>query len=85
MSSQESLDSLVAGKKITVLAKYSDFANIFLKKLVEVLLKQIVIINYAIELKESNQLFFGLIYSLDPMELKIFQIYIKKNLANNFI
>ena len=40
---------------------------------------------HAIKLEKSKQLFFGLIYSLSPVELKTLKIYIKTNLANGFI
>ena len=41
--------------------------------------------DYAIELKEGNQPFFGPTYSLGPVELKILKPYIKTNLVNDFI
>ena len=40
---------------------------------------------HAIKLEEGKQPFFGPIYSLEPVELETLKIYIKTNLANNFI
>ena len=40
---------------------------------------------YAIELEEGKQSYFGPIYSLEPIELKTLKTYIKANLANGFI
>ena len=41
--------------------------------------------DYAIELVEEEQPSFGPIYSLGPVELEIFKMYIKTILANGFI
>ena len=48
-------------------------------------LKYIKINDYIIKLKKIKQLLFSLIYSLKPTDLKMLNIYIKINLANNFI
>ena len=70
---------------IIVPSKYADFANIFLPKLAIELLKHTRINDYAIKLINNQQLPYGLIYSLGPMELKILKAYIQNNLANSFI
>ena len=76
--------SLLA-KKVTVLVKYADFANVFLKELAKVLWKQTSINKHAIKLKDHKQSIYKLIYSLGLVELKIFKTYIKINLVNSFI
>ena len=48
-------------------------------------LENIGMSKYTIKLKKGKQLLFGPIYSLKPIELKALKIYIKINLANNFI
>ena len=40
---------------------------------------------HTIKLKKGKQLLFSLIYSLGPVKLKTLKIYIKTNLASNFI
>ena len=46
------------------MAKYADFANMFLKKLVKIIFKQIEINEYAIKLIKDKQPFYWSIYSL---------------------
>ena len=41
--------------------------------------------DHAIKLEKGKQLLFDLVYSLGPVELETLKIYIKTNLANNFI
>ena len=77
--------ALLLAKKVTVLAKYSDFADVFSKKSANVLLKQTKANKHAIKLEKSKQLFYGPIYSLGLVKLEIFKIYIETNLANGFI
>lgn len=48
-------------------------------------MKLIVINDPIIDLIEGKELFYGLIYSIELVQLKILKIYIKKNLANGFI
>ena len=67
------------------MAKYADFADVFLKESAEVLPEYIKINEHAIELEWGKQPLYGLIYSLDLVELKTFKTYIEINLANNFI
>ena len=77
--------ALLLAKKITVPAEYSDFADVFSKKLAEMFLKHIGINKHAIKLEDGKQLFYRPIYSLGPVELKTLKTYIKNNLANGFI
>lgn len=48
-------------ENVTILTKYTDFANVFSKKLVEMLSERTVINEYAIELVDSKQPLYGLI------------------------
>lgn len=68
-----------------ILAKYSDYSNIFSAENVVKLLEQSRMNDYAIQLKKSKQPIFNLIYSLGLVGLEILKIYIETNLANNFI
>ena len=77
--------ALLFAKKVTVLAKYLDYANVFLKKSANVFSEQTRTNKHAIELEEGKQTPYRPIYSLGLFELKIFKNYIKTNLANNFI
>ena len=77
--------ALLLAKKVTVLAKCLDFADIFLKKSANIPPKQIGVNKHSIELEEGKQLPYGPIYSLRPVELEIFKTYIMTNLANSFI
>lgn len=77
--------ALLLAKKVTVLANYLDFTDVFSKKLAEVLLEQIEINKHAIELEKGNQSSYGPIYSLEPIKLKEHKTYIKTNLTNGFI
>ena len=77
--------ALFIAKKVTVPAKYSDFTDIFSRESAEVLPKRIGMNKHAIELEDAKQSPYRPIYSLGPVELEILKIYIKTNLANNFI
>ena len=72
-------------EKVTIQAKYLDFADVFLEESAIVLSKQIRANKYVIELGQGNQPLYGPIYSLEPVEFKILKAYIKTNLANGFI
>lgn len=65
--------------------KYANFAYVFSKELAEVLPEKIGINKYTIELIDSKQLFYGLIYSLALVEFKTMKTYIETNSANGFI
>ena len=77
--------ALLLTKKVTVPTKYLNFADVFLKKLANVLPKRTKVNEHAIELEEGKQPPYKLIYSLRPVELKTLKTYIKTNLANGFI
>ena len=78
--------ALLLVKKVTVLTKYSDFANVFLKKSANVLLEQTKVNKPAIKLEKYKQPPYEPIYSLGPpVELKTLKSYIKTNLASSFI
>ena len=72
-------------KKVIVLAKYLDFANVLSKKSAKVLPEQSAVNEHTIKLKKSKQPTYGPIYNLSPLELKILKTYIETNLANGFI
>ena len=77
---------LIAKKAPTkVPAEYLDFADIFSSDLTSKLLKHTRINDHAIELVDGQELSYGPIYSLGPVELKTLKAYIKTNLANGFI
>ena len=62
-----------------------DFANIFLEESANVLSKQSGVNKLDIKLEKSKQPPYEPIYSLGPVEFKIFKTYIKTNLGNSFI
>ena len=72
-------------EKVTVLAEYSDFADILSKESTELLLEQTGVNEHAIELEKDKQPPYNLIYSLGLLELETLKTYIKTNLANGFI
>ena len=72
-------------EKVTVLAKYSDFANIFLEELANILSERTGVNKHVIKLQKDKQPPYRFVYSLGPIELKIFKTYIKTILANDFI
>lgn len=72
-------------QKVNVLIKYLDFVNVFLKKLVIKLFKHFIINKYLINLELSQQPLYRFIYNLKQPVFKNLKIYIKINLANNFI
>lgn len=69
----------------SVLCKYTDFADIFFKDLVDELLEYTEINNYVIELVKDQQSLYISIYSLETVELETFKTYIKTNLAIDLI
>lgn len=66
-------------KKVTIVKKYSYFADIFSEK------KQIKLNKHIIKLKKDKQLFYKFIYSLALVEFKILKAYIKIHLKTRFI
>ena len=72
-------------KKVTILEKISDFANVFLKKSAKIRPKSMKIKKHAIKLEKNKQPLYRLIYNLGLIKLKTLKIYIKTNLINGFI
>ena len=66
-------------------AKYFNFSNIFLSDSTMDLSNYTRINNHLINFLHNKQPPHSLIYSLELMKLKMLKIYIKANLANNFI
>ena len=85
-SRRPQISGLIAKEALTkVPAEYSDFVDIFLLDLASKLPKHTEIHDYAIELVEGQQLPYGPIYSLKPVDLETLKAYIETNLANGFI
>ena len=83
---QAQVGALLFDEALTeVLAEYSDYSDVFLAENAAELLENIGINEHVIELEEAKQPPFGPIYSLGPVELEKLKIYIKTNLANDFI
>ena len=82
---RETQIALVLAKEVIVLAKYSDFADVFSKELAKRLPERTGINEHAIKLKNRKQPPYGPIYSLGPVKLKTLKTYIETNLANSFI
>lgn len=59
--------ALLVVEKVTILAKYLNFANVFLEKLAIELLKYLVINKHSINLKSNKQSLYSLIYNLEPV------------------
>ena len=72
-------------EKVKFSDKYSDFVDVFLEEKTLVLPEQIEFNQHVIELKEGKQPLYGLIYSLDLVELEILTTYIKTHLKTEFI
>lgn len=70
---------------IKILAKYSDFANIFSFWWIRELSKNTSINEHAIELEKVKQPLYRTIYSLRLVELEILKAYIKTHLRTKFI
>ena len=86
LKTRPQISGLIAKEAPTkILAKYLDFADIFSLDLASKFLKHTGINNHAIEGVNGQQPFYGLFYSLKPIELKTLKAYIQTNLANNFI
>ncbi len=66
-------------------AEYLDYANIFFSDLAIELPENISINEYAIKLINRKQLLYRLIYTLNPVELKILKAYIKTHLKTGII
>ena len=68
-----------------VLAKYTDFTDVFSLDLASKPSMHTGIKNHAIKLVDRQQPAYKPIYSLKPVELEMLNAYIKTNLANEFI
>ena len=68
-----------------VLAEYSNYNNFFSAENTAELSENTKINEHVIKLEEGKQPLFGLIYSLELVELEILKIYIEINLTNGFI
>ena len=66
-------------------SEYTNFADVFSRKLAAKLLKHMRINDHAIKLVDDQQPLYGLIYSLGSIELETLKAYIKNNLTNSFI
>ena len=65
--------------------EYSNFSNVFSSESMLELLEHTKVNNYFINLLDTKQPSYGLIYSLWPVELEILKIYINANIASSFI
>lgn len=70
---------------ITVVLEYSNFANVLSLRLVAELPEHTEINNDGINLVDRMRLRYGLIHSLESVELEVLIIYIKTHYANCFI
>ena len=77
--------ALLLTEEVTVPVEYSDFADVFSEKSVNVLPKRIGVYEHAIKLEEGKQPLYRPIYSLGSVELKTLKTYIEINLTNGFI
>ena len=77
--------TLLISKEVKIPTKYSNFSDVFLEKKASILSKAIEFNQHNIKLQESQQLPYGPIYRLGPVELETLKTYIKTNFANGFI
>ena len=83
---QTQAGTLIFDQNLTIVSmEYSDYSKIFLAENATKLLKYTGINAHAIELEKDMQLLFGLIYSLELVELKTLKSYININVVNGFI
>lgn len=75
--------ALLIVEKVIILVEYSDFEDIFSKKLALKLSKRFDINKHSINLELSKQPPYGTIHSLEPVEFKILKTYIKTNWLTN--
>ena len=76
---------MLTSKETRIPAEYSNFSNIFFSDSAAELPEYTKINNQSINLLDNKQLPYGLIYSLELMELETLKTYIKANLASSFI
>ena len=72
-------------EKIGILAKYSNFSNVFFSDSAAELPEYTGINDHLINLLDNKQPLYGPIYILGLVELEMLKTYIKANLANHFI
>ena len=85
-SRRPQVSGLIAEEAPTkVSAEYSDFADVFSLDLASKFPEHTGINDHAIKLVNGQQLPYGPIYSLGPVELETLKAYIETNLANGFI
>ena len=75
----------LTSKKTGILAKYSNFSNVFSLDSAAELPEHTGINDHPINLLDDKQPSYGPIYSLGPVELEILKTYIEANLASSFI
>ena len=76
--------ALLLAKNVSIMAKYSDFAHVFLETSANVLPERTKVNEHRIKLEETKQPPFGPIYSLELVEFRTLKTYIEINLANKF-
>ena len=76
---------MLTSKENRIPDEYSDFSRVFSSDSAAELPEHTGINNHPINLLDNKQPFYGLIYSLGPVELEMLKIYIKANLASSFI
>ena len=77
--------ALLLTKKVKILNKYLDPADVFSEEKALVLLEYTDINKHAIELENDKQPPYGSIYSLGLVELEILKTYIETHLKTGFI
>ena len=76
---------MLLAKEVKIPTEYLDFSDVFSEEKALILLEATKMNQHAIELQKGQQLSYGPIYSLGPVELETLKIYIETNLANGFI
>ena len=84
-SSRQTQIASLMSKKNAIPIEYSDFSNVLSSDSAVELTEHIGINDHPINLLDNKQLLYGLIYSLQLVELEMFKIYITANLASGFI
>ena len=83
--SRQAQVAVLTSKKTGILAKYSDFSNVFSSDSVAELPEHNRINDHPINPLDDKQPLYGPIYSLGSVELEMLKTYIKANLASGFI
>ena len=77
--------ALLTSEETGISAEYFDFFNVFSSDSATKLQEYTESNDHSINLLDNKHLLYDPIYSLGPVELEILKIYIKANLASNFI